>query len=262
MPAPAGAVVVDSFLVHDGRVRDLVVHQERFARSCDAVWPSPGAHQPRMATWFAAAERAVPAKGRWFPRLEAHPGRREEDEPQLVLWVREAPPLTDEVRLWVPPEPDPRRMPRIKGPDLAALAALREYAHRRGADDAILLADDGTVLEAAHSALVWWRGEVLCHPHHELPILPSVTARHVLRLARARGIIVRPERCPWPRLLDAEVWTLNALHGPRPVVGWSHAGREVDRPPADPARLRSFRRSLSTDTSPTPSRRERRCAPS
>ncbi|HEY9416910.1 MAG TPA: aminotransferase class IV [Pseudonocardia sp.] len=258
VPAPAGALVVDSFLLENGTVRDLDVHLDRFTRSCLAL--RLVSDTARLREFLALARDSLPVLGRWFPRIEAHPAPRTPGTaPRLVLWVREAPPVSEQVRLWVPPEPDPRGTPGIKGPDLAVLAGLRDHARRQGADDAILLADDGTVLEAAHSALVWWRGDVLCHPHHELPLLPSVTARRVLELARDRGIALRPEHCPWPRLLDAEVWTLNALHGVRPVVGWSHAGREVDgssldrspldRSPLDRARLADFRWLLSGRTS-------------
>jgi len=159
-----------------------------------------------------------------------------------VCWVRPAPPESTEVRLWVHPEPDPRRQPRVKGPDLAVLAGLRGRARRHAADDAVLLAADGSVLEAAHSALLWWRGEVLCHPCPELPILPSVTARRVLARARAEGIPVLAERCSWSALLDAEVWAVNALHGVRPVTRWRGPGRDVRPPRADAARLARFRR--------------------
>ncbi len=240
VPEQRGALVVDSFLARDGRVHDLDVHQERFARSCEALGLASG--RARLDGFLAAARRALPARGKWFPRLEAHPG----PPSRLVCWIRPAPPLSTQVRLWVHPDPDPRRRPRIKGPDLGLLADLREHARRQGADDAVLLAADGTVLETAHSALLWWRGDVLCHPDPVLPLLPSVTARRVLARAREEGVTVRPERCDWPALLDTEVWAVNALHGVRPVVGWRGLGRDAGARPADPRRLARFRHDVPT----------------
>lgn len=234
MPGPKGALVVDSFLADDGRVRDLEQHLERFTRSCLAfgLIQDPAG----LSRFLAAARRAVPAEGRWFPRLEAHPG----PEVRLVCWIREAPPASTQTRLWVLPGPDPRRLPRFKGPDLALLGTLREQARRHHADDCLLSAADGTVLEAGHSALLWWRGDVLCHPYPDLPILPSVTARRVLARARALGFTVCAERCTWSGLLDAEVWAVNALHGIRPVVGWRIPGGDPVVAPPEAGRLARF----------------------
>lgn len=239
VPGPDEALVVDSFLVQDGRIHDLDVHLERFRLSCRALGLVPD--PDRLAAFLAAACRALPVEGRWFPRLEAHARQGCGDRPSLVCWVREAPRRSDRVWLWVPPEPDPRRAPRVKGPDLVALAGLRESARRHRADDALLRSSSGTVLETAHSALLWWRGDVLCHPDPGLPILPSVTARRLLARARAEGVTVRVERRGWRELLDAEVWAVNALHGVRPVLGWRSADGDHAAAPTEPRRLAHFR---------------------
>ena len=64
MPAHTDTIVVaESFLVDDGRVRGHDRHRHRFARGCAAAGVDPA------APW-AELERALPATGRWFPRLE------------------------------------------------------------------------------------------------------------------------------------------------------------------------------------------------
>jgi len=142
-------VLVDSFLAVDGRVRDLGDHEERFRDGCAALGlPTAG-----LPSFLEAARTVLPREGRWFPRFEAHA------DGGLVIWLRQAPAPGREVRLRVHPGPDPRRHPRVKGPDLAVLAELRRQAVEHGADDAVLTGPGGVVLEAAHSGLLWWHGD-------------------------------------------------------------------------------------------------------
>jgi branched-subunit amino acid aminotransferase/4-amino-4-deoxychorismate lyase len=131
----------------------------------------------------------------------------------------------------------------VKGPDLAILAVLREQARTAGADDALLFGPDGTVLEAAHSAVVWWRDDVLCAPAPELPVLPSVTRGLLVELARAGAVSVNRERLHRRDLGALEVWGLNALHGIRPVVGWTGTAIGTATPPYIP-RLAAWREAM------------------
>ncbi|GGS61115.1 hypothetical protein GCM10010156_19850 [Planobispora rosea] len=220
-PPQGEPAVVDSWLVAEGRVRDLALHGRRFLRSCEQLVPElPSAAVRRFLdeVW-----QWLPGHGRWFPRIEAYGGA----EPLLALWPRPAPEhAPGEVTLWTPPEPDPRRRPTVKGPDLRVLARLRDRAEAAGADDALLHDADGTVLETAHSALVWWRGGTLCVPEATLPVLPSVTRDHLERLAACWNFPVRHDRVTLDEVPELEVWTLNALHGLRPVRAWiDRAGR-------------------------------------
>jgi branched-subunit amino acid aminotransferase/4-amino-4-deoxychorismate lyase len=208
-------LVIDSWLWSQGGARGVDLHEERFRRSCTAILP--GLDGVELERFLAAARSALPATGRWFPRLEAYPGGR------LALWLRPAPPPATEARLWVPAEPDRRRRPEMKGPDLGVLAALRAEARSHGADDALLWAADGTVLEAAHAALVWWRDGALCAPDPGLPTLPSITRSLLLGMAAERAVPVRRERIRLRDLDGLEVWAVNALHGIRRVVGWCGA---------------------------------------
>lgn len=199
-PVPAGRLVrIDSWLVDDGRVRALAKHRTRFLAGRD----DDG--------FFAAVTARLPRTGTWFPRVERY------DDDTLAMWLRPAPPLATTTTLWVPPEPDPRRQPTVKGADLDALAALRATAVDAGADDAVLYAADGAVLETAHAALVWWRDGVLCLP--ENPTLPSVTVALLLEIAERNGVAVARQRCGVDELFCYPLWTVNALHGIRQVTG-------------------------------------------
>ncbi|MGZ4333137.1 MAG: aminotransferase class IV [Gaiellaceae bacterium] len=70
-----------------------------------------------------------------------------------------------------------------------------------GADDALLVAYDGTVLEAPTANVFWREGDTLFTPSLELPILAGVTRGVLLELARQKvveGVF------PLARLLAAE----------------------------------------------------------
>ncbi|HEY3555842.1 MAG TPA: aminotransferase class IV [Kribbella sp.] len=200
-------LVADSFLVANGKVRGLELHRERFVRSCSAA----GVSAERF--WDDEVGR-LPGFGRWFPRFELH------GSGELAVQLRPAPPTGGRVRVAVHEGPDPRTAPRVKGPDLDLLGKLRENAPDR-ADEILLLDADGTVLEAAYSAVAWWEDDTLCFPESTRPLLPSVTANLLRRIAHAEGVEVT-EHAITPDALQTttEAWLLNALHGIRPIHAW------------------------------------------
>ena len=209
--ADGGLLVADSWLVADGRVRGLAEHRARFAAACAG---EAGLARADVLAFLDACAEPVPGGGRWFPRVECGQDCR------LRLRVRPAPPPGASVVLRPHPGPDPRRRPRVKGPDLAALLAARQAAQRAGAGEAVLRTADGIVTEGALSALLWWRGDTLCLPDPDLPILQSVTRRLIARVASAAGTPMRFERARLDELDGLEVWSLSALHGIRPVSAW------------------------------------------
>ncbi|MFJ3880975.1 aminotransferase class IV [Streptomyces sp. NPDC090077] len=224
----------DSWLVEDGRVRELPAHWRRFAAAvAEAGGPAPEGF-PEAAT------RALPRRGCWFPRVELVDGR-------LQLRVRPAPPRTDAVRLWAGGG-DPRRTPRRKGPDLGTLGRLRARAVAAGADDALLVGDDGLVRETATANLVWWDGDALCVVDPGLPVLAGVTVAWVVRRAAGLGVAVRRCRVPVAELGGREVWVANALHGLRPVTGW--VGADVAAGPAP--RVEEWRAAWASAAEPLP----------
>jgi branched-subunit amino acid aminotransferase/4-amino-4-deoxychorismate lyase len=200
-------LVADSFLVANGKVRGLELHRERFVRSCAAA----GVAAERF--WDEQAGR-LPGFGRWFPRFEL------QTSGELAVQLRPAPPIGGRVRVAVHEGPDPRTAPRVKGPDLELLGKLKESAPDR-ADEILLLDSDGTVLEAAYSAVAWWEDDTLCFPQSDRPLLASVTAQLLRRIAVDQGVEIS-ERAATPQDLQnaTEAWLVNALHGIRPIHAW------------------------------------------
>ncbi|TCO22205.1 branched-subunit amino acid aminotransferase/4-amino-4-deoxychorismate lyase [Kribbella steppae] len=199
--------VADSFLVANGKVRGIELHRERFVGSCAAAGVE-------AAGFWTDQVRRLPGFGRWFPRFELRTSG------ELAVQLRPAPPVGGRVRVVVHEGPDPRTAPRVKGPDLELLGKLKEAASHR-ADEILLLDQDGTVLEAAYSAIAWWEDDTLCFPPSDRPLLPSVTAALLRQVATTQGIEVAERACTPTDLQSHEVWLLNALHGIRPVHAWS-----------------------------------------
>jgi branched-subunit amino acid aminotransferase/4-amino-4-deoxychorismate lyase len=198
-------LAADSWLVEDGVVRAPDAHWARFG---DA-WLRHGVDHAELARLRAAATAAVPARGRWFPRVELRSSG-------LAVRVRRAPPQQLEARVAVAPPGDPRRCPRVKGPDLDMLVALRSASP---ADELLLCDDAGALREGALSSLLWWEGDVLCTTPDE-HTLPGVTRALLLAHARERGVELRV-RSPLPEeLAGLEVWLTSALHGIRAVSAW------------------------------------------
>ncbi|MFE9093594.1 aminotransferase class IV [Streptomyces sp. NPDC007264] len=209
----AGTVLVaDSWLVDEGQVRGLGRHAGRFGSACDRFSGPAAEHTNRF---LRAVAESLPARGRWFPRVElveTGPGTR------LRMWLRPAPPRTTTVRLWTAAGPDRRRLPAVKGADLDHLASLRAAAAAAGADEALLVSPEGHVLEGASTSIVWWRNDMLCGPPPGPGLLPGITRALLGELAGTAGHQVVTEQATAADLTGVPVWTLNALHGIRPVT--------------------------------------------
>ncbi|MFJ8001047.1 aminotransferase class IV [Streptomyces sp. NPDC096310] len=246
-PGGAGAAggtlpAADSWLVTGGRVRALARHRERFLRACAETVELP---HGQLAAFWQDMTAALPREGAWFPRVElAPPGRT----PLLRLRLRAAPPLTSQVRVWAQGQPDPRTVPRRKGPDLDTLAEVRRRAAAHGADEALLTSASGLVLEAAYSSVMWWEEDTLCVPSPALPVLAGVTTAVIReRARRARIPFVACERTV-ADLEGREVWLVNALHGIRPVTAWT--GRPMRA--GEATRAPEWREWLAGITEPLP----------
>ncbi|BBC38925.1 uncharacterized protein SGFS_102190 [Streptomyces graminofaciens] len=222
-PAESGRLLVaDSWLLRDGRVRGFDRHRERFLRACGDC----GAPEPRrLVEFWQDMTAALPRTGEWFPRVELARGSLE-----LRLLLRHAPPLGTDIRVWAAGQPDPRTVPRRKGPDLDALARVRGRASGVGADEAVLIAPSGVVLEAPTASIVWWEDDTLCMPPPRLPVLAGVTVGLVQEHAAHTGVRVAHRERSLAELDGREVWLVNALHGIRPVSAWT--GRPMTAGPA------------------------------
>jgi branched-subunit amino acid aminotransferase/4-amino-4-deoxychorismate lyase len=225
----------DSWLVEDGRIRNLDAHEQRFRYAIDSVAPD---HAYLLDDFFEQVRKVLPRTGRWFPRIEYH--RDESTDNHLRLRLRSAPETSQTVRLWTLDEPDPRISPRIKGPDLSLGQQLRRRANLHGADEAVLLTSVGLISECALSSLVWWRDDVLCAPGDEIPWLHSVTRDEVFALANQAGYQTRTESIKPADLDGLEIWVLSSLQGIRVVTEWS----DLPNGPAVPRHAEAFRKRL------------------
>ncbi|HEY0363648.1 MAG TPA: aminotransferase class IV [Solirubrobacteraceae bacterium] len=223
-------LAADSWLVADGRARAVERHWARFTATCREQGVAPDA----LAAFRAEVERALPARGRWFPRVELRA------DVELALELRPAPPREPTVVAWVADVPDPRVAPRRKGPDLERLGALRERAAAHGAGEAVIADADGRLLEGAYTSLLWWEGETLWAVPDDAPILPGITRELLIELARSRDTPLAQRRPRLHELADRETWLVSALHGIRAVTRWAGGG-----PPAvDAPRAAAWQRLL------------------
>jgi D-alanine transaminase len=76
----------------------------------------------------------------------------------------------------------------VKSTNLLANVMANEAAHRAGALEAILVAEDGRVTEATHSSVLWVRGGRLEGTPETPGILPGTTRHLLLRLAQEEGV--------------------------------------------------------------------------
>ncbi|MFM5904562.1 MAG: aminotransferase class IV [Micrococcales bacterium] len=212
----------DSWLVDDGRVRNLGWHFERFTNWVTATDAVAAGSLPQF---FESVVQSLPLTGRWFPRIELHLEAHGGSE--LYLRLRKAPEPAHEIVLWTYPDPDPRANPTVKGPDLSLGMQLRRKAIVHGADEAVLLDADGHIVEGALASIVWWNNDVLCAPDDRTSWLPSVTRREVFDIAHQAGFSTRVEHVKPADLIGFEIWALSSLHGIRPVVDWLNLGGPV-----------------------------------
>ena len=201
-------LVADSFLIRDGRIVAADAHRARFLRDCETqgMVNSP-------TTFLSTAYASLPSNGLWFPRIDLT------ERGELELWVRPSPALGRTLTLWTSPT-DPRTSPQLKGPDIPALATLRERARDEGADEAVILDADGYVCDGATTCFVWWRGDTLCLPPAMSPHIDSVTVAVVRSLAEDADYEVREELVRPADLAGTDLWALNSLHGIRDVTHW------------------------------------------
>lgn len=213
--------VFETVRVYAGTPFRLDAHLDRLAASAARV----GLEAPEREAFAAAAAQAVAAGGAPDAtlRLLWTAGREDAHRPLGLALVSGLPPGLEELRahglrlatvLWAP-----GALSSAKSTSYAENLAARDAASRRDADDALLVAADGTVLEAP-TANVWWReGERLVTPALALPILAGVTRSALLEFAPRAGYEVEEGSFPLARLTGAEeVFLSSSVREVMPVV--------------------------------------------
>ena len=107
----------------------------------------------------------------------------------------------------------------VKATSYAFNMTAKHQAEEAGADDALFVSPEGTVLEGTTSN-VWWReGDDLVTPELGLGILPGVTRAALIEIAGDYGYAVREGAFPLERLLEAEeAFVSSSIREVMPVV--------------------------------------------
>lgn len=107
----------------------------------------------------------------------------------------------------------------VKSTSYAVNMAAFDEARRRGADDAVFIAADGSVLEGPVTNVWWRRGRTLFTPALDLGILAGVTRAHVIGIAEDLGYTVREGWYPRAELAAAaEAFSSSSVRELMPIV--------------------------------------------
>jgi branched-subunit amino acid aminotransferase/4-amino-4-deoxychorismate lyase len=145
------------------------------------------------------------------------------------------------VALEYPRRSAPWLLPGVKCVSYATHFAAEAEARRRGADDAVLVDLDGTLLEGTVTNIWWREGETLFTPWLELGILAGETRAALLDLIPGLGYAIETGAYPLERLRAAEeAFTSSSVREVMPVVALD--GRPIPRGPAADALQSALRR--------------------
>jgi 4-amino-4-deoxychorismate lyase len=225
-----GQAAFETVRVYGGRPFRLGEHLERLASSAERI----GLASVKRDELEELAEAALAASATedCVLRLYWTGGREGSNQPTALVLVSPLPERHDELRargvrlitLRLGIDPDERAsspwlLGGVKSTSYAVNMAAEAEARRRGADDALFLARDTTVLEGPVTNVWWWSDATLFTPSLELGILAGVTRSQILDSAAALGYQVEQGRYPLQRLAAAgEVFTSASVREIMPVV--------------------------------------------
>src|SRR6188472_1901805 len=241
-----GRAAFETLRVYSGRPFRLEEHLARLAGSADRLGlpePDPGVLRELVhAALEAAGVGDVGLRIYWTPGA---PGA----VPTAIVLVSPIPAWIEDARargqrlvsLVFPGRSAPWLLPGTKSVSYATHVAAEAEARRRGADDAVLVDDDGVVLEGTVTNIWWREGTTLLTPSLELGILAGETRAALLELAPSAGYSTEEGVYPVTRLAGAdEIFTSSSVREVVPVVVLDDA--PIDRGPAADELQASLRR--------------------
>ena len=235
-----GRAAFETVRVYGGRPYRLVQHLERLAASATQLaLPLPNVKALRQLVGLVLDAAAAEAPT--------------DDSVLRLYWTPGAPgsgptaiALVSTVPAWIEPArargqrlvslPFPRRsapwlLPGTKSVSYAAHVAAESEAKRRGADDAVLVDLDETVLEGTVTNIWWREGRTLLTPALELGILAGETRAVLLELGPTLGYAVEEGAYPLERLRGGdEAFTSSSVREVMPVAsldGLAYGSREA-----------------------------------
>ena len=228
-----GRAVFETVRVYGGVPFKLNEHLDRLAASSERLrLPSPPQAEFKKAAAEAVAAAELPDATLRFLWTA---GRDHDGAPAGFALVSALPPDLEALRArglrlavvrW-----SPTALAGAKSTSYAANMTAQDEAVRAGADDALLVAPEGTVLEAPTSN-VWFReGNRLLTPALTLPILAGVTRSTLCELAPGLGYEIEEGAFALDRLLASEeIFLSSSVREVMPVI--SVDGAERPRGPA------------------------------
>jgi branched-subunit amino acid aminotransferase/4-amino-4-deoxychorismate lyase len=228
-----GRAVFETLRVYGSTPFRLAEHIARLEASAERLrLPAPPREEFASAASEAIGAAAPPDA---VLRLLWTAGRERTGPPAGFALVSTLPPDLDALRArglrlavvhWAP-----GALAGAKSTSYAANMAAQDEAVRSGADDALLVAPDETVLEAPTSN-VWFReGDRLLTPSLALPVLAGVTRAALCELAPGLGYEVEEGVFALDRLRASdEIFLSSSVREVMPVIAVD--GTEVERGPA------------------------------
>ncbi len=202
-----GAVLIETMRVREGRIPLLERHLARLAGSLAALGlPQPSPDVAALVEPFAGCGEAV-------LRIEVAEGR-------ASVTVRDLPRLDPPVVITASAAHRP--YPH-KTAERTCFAAAAAEAAAVGANDALLLTEDGWVAEGTVWSVFWWEregegqgGDQLRTPTLELGILPGIGRQRVLELGL--GLVPQQGRDARAALTGKSLFLTNAVRGVVPIA--------------------------------------------
>ncbi len=210
--------------IYGGRPFRLEEHLARLAESARRLGLPP-VDADEVEALIGAALEAAGAEVAAL-RIYFTPGREGRGKPVALAMVGTLPPDLEETRkrgiglLSVPlGQVGPAPLGGVKSTSYALNMVAVDEAKRRGADDAVFLAEGGILLEGPTTNVWWRRGRELFTPALELGILAGVTRAVLLEAAPRLGYGVREGAFPLADLAGAEeAFTSSSVREVMPAV--------------------------------------------
>jgi 4-amino-4-deoxychorismate lyase len=224
-----GLAAFETLRVYDGRPFAMHEHLDRLQTSAERM----RLDRPDIAGLERLASKVLEAAGETECSLRfTMTGGRQGEGPVSMVVVLPIPPDLETVRakgiaavaLQLGTDPRLRKdapwlLDGVKSTSYAVNMAAFDEARRRGAEDAVFIAADGSVLEGPVTN-VWWRhGQSLYTPALDLGILAGVTRAHVIELAAAGGYVVEEGWFPLADMASAdEAFSSSSVRELMPIV--------------------------------------------
>jgi 4-amino-4-deoxychorismate lyase len=224
-----GLAAFETLRVYRGRPFAMTEHLERLALSAARI----GLRPPDSTALEGLAHQAIEAGGVAECSLRfTVTGGRAGGTPVALIMALPIPTDLEDTRarglgviaLQLGTDPRARKdapwlLDGVKSTSYAVNMAAWDEARRRGADDAVFIAADGSVLEGPVTNVWWRRGSVLYTPALDLGILAGVTRAYVIRLATGAGYEVEQGWYPLKQLAGAdEAFSSSSVRELMPIV--------------------------------------------